>query len=157
MKHSIKSLKFIYFLAKYNSDNYPKVNVHNETYVGLDNKLIPLKILTKSKQTDTASVIMFPGASPDAEEHTGMLFLASIICKLGYNVLIPRIPPLKELELNSNSFDWVAHAYSEIIQRPDILKDKVIAMGLSFGGGVLLKNILIVCHCGGQSKSKSKY
>ena len=32
----------------------------------------------------------------------GMLFLGSIICKLGYNVLIPRIPPLKELKIKSD-------------------------------------------------------
>tara|TARA_B110000014_G_scaffold208758_1_gene160096 strand:- start:1157 stop:2224 length:1068 start_codon:yes stop_codon:yes gene_type:complete len=139
MKNSIKSLKFIYFLAKYNSDNYPKVNIENDSYIGLDNNSIPLKILTRPNKKDTTSVIIFPGASPDAEEHTGMLFLGSIICKLGYKVLIPRIPPLKELKLNSDSFDWVAHAYSKVIQRSDVKKDRVIAMALSFGGGVLLK------------------
>ena len=139
MKNSIKSLKFIYFLAKYNSENYPKVDIKNETYTGLDNSPVPLKILTRPNQIDKTSVIIFPGASPDAEEHSGMLFLSSIICKLGYKVLIPRIPPLKELKLNIDSFDWVAHAYSQIIQRTDISKDKIITMALSFGGGVLLK------------------
>ena len=102
MKNSIKSLKFIYFLAKYNSDNYPKVDIENDSYVGLDNNPVPLKILSRPNKKDTTSVIIIPGASPDAEEHTGMLFLGSIICKLGYKVLIPRIPPLKELKLKPN-------------------------------------------------------
>ena len=131
MKNSIKSLKFIYFLAKYNSENYPKVDIKNETYTGLDNNPVPLKILTRPNQIDKTSVIIFPGASPDAEEHSGMLFLSSIICKLGYKVLIPRIPPLKELKLNIDSFDWVAHAYSQIIERADIPKDKIITMAFT--------------------------
>ena len=121
----LKSLKFIYFLARYNPNKYPKVQVNDDSYKGLDNNKIPLKILTRGNTKDQNSIIIFPGASPDAEKHTGLLFLASIICKLGYKVFIPRIPPLKELKLNSECFDWFAHAYSEIINRDDISKDKV--------------------------------
>ena len=139
MRNILKSLKFIYYLAKFNQENYPKVNIKDEVYTGLDNKKIPLKLLTNSNKKDQISVIIFPGASPDAEEHKGMHFLGSIVCKLGYRVFIPRIPPLKELKLNQDCFDWFAHAYAEIINRDDISKDKVIVMGLSFGGALLLK------------------
>ena len=139
MINSFKSLKFIYFLAKYNPENYPQVHTKNEFYRGLDNNEIPLKILSRYNKQDKTSIIMFPGASPDAEEHTGMLFLGSIICKLGYRVFIPRIPPLKQLKLNDECFNWVAHSYTQIIQREGVSKDKIITMALSFGGGVLLK------------------
>jgi len=139
VKSAIKSLKFIYFLARYNPNKYPKVQVNDDNYKGLDNNKTPLKILTRGNTKDQNSIIIFPGASPDAEKHTGLLFLASIICKLGYKVFIPRIPPLKELKLNSKCFDWFSHAYSEIINREDILIHKVSTMALSFGGGLLLK------------------
>ena len=139
MKSAIKSLKFIYFLARYNPDKYPKVAINDEAYIGLDNNSIPLRILTSSNKKDQNSIIIFPGASPDAEKHTGLLFLSSIICKLGYKVFIPRIPPLKELKLNESCCDWFAHAYSEIIKRDDISINKLSTMALSFGGGLLLK------------------
>jgi len=139
VKNAIKSLKFIYFLARYNPDKYPKVTINDESYIGLDNSPIPLRILTRPNKKDQNSIIIFPGASPDAEKHTGLLFLASIICKLGYKVLIPRIPPLKELKLNESCYDWFAHAYSEIIKRDDISINKLSTMALSFGGGLLLK------------------
>ena len=79
-------------------------------------KDIELKILSRHNKNDQISVIIIPGASGDAEEHAGMLFLGSIICNLGYKVFIPRIPPLKELKLNKDCFEWVAHSYSEIIK-----------------------------------------
>ena len=139
MKNAIKPLKFIYFLARYNSDNYPKVKIKDESYIGLDSNQIPLRILTRPNKKDQDTIIIFPGASPDAEKHTGLLFLASIVCKLGYKVVVPRIPPLKELELNYKCCEWFAHAYSEIINRHDISKNKVSTMALSFGGGLLLR------------------
>ena len=139
MKNSFKSLKFIYSLARFNPENYPKVNITDDFYVGIDNSQIPIKILSRPNKNDCSTIIVFPGASPDAENHPGMLFLASIICKLGYKVIIPRIPPLKELKLNEQCFDWFAHAYQQILIREDIIKTKVSAMALSFGGAVLLK------------------
>jgi len=139
VKNAIKSLKFIYFLARHNPDNPPKVQVNNDSYKGLDSNKIPLKILIRNNKKDQNSIIIFPGASADGEKHAGLLFLASIICKLGYKVFIPRIPPLKELNLNRECFDWFAHAYSEIINRDDILKHKVSTIAVSFGGGLLLK------------------
>ena len=99
MKSSYKSLKFIISLARYNPKKYPKVNINDHSYLGLDKSDVPLKILTRPNKKDISSIIIFPGASPDAEKHEGMLYLGSIICSLGYKVLIPRIPPLKELKL----------------------------------------------------------
>ena len=139
MNSSFKSLKFIYSLARFNPEKYPKVNIVDDYYKGIDNEKIPLKILNRFNKNDNSIVIMFPGASPDAEKHQGMLFLGSIICKLGYKVIIPRIPPLKELKLNEKCFNWFSHAYEQIMLREDIKGGNVSAMALSFGGAVLLK------------------
>ena len=139
MKNIFKSLKFIYYLARFNPNNYPQVNIEDKIYKGVNNEDVPLKILTRKNKDDKTSVIMFPGASADAEKHPGMLFLASIVCKLGFKVFIPRIPPLKKLKINADCFNWFAHAYDEIINRDDVLKNKVISMALSFGGALLLK------------------
>ena len=142
MSYSLKSLKFIYYLARFNPEKYPKVDVVDDFYNGINGDSIPLKILDRFNKKSQLTIILFPGASPDAENHQGMLFLGSIICKLGYKVIIPRIPPLKELRLNEECFDWFAHAYGQIMLREDIIKNKVSAMALSFGGAVLLKSSL---------------
>ena len=142
MSYSLKSLKFIYYLARFNPEKYPKVDVVDDFYNGINGDSIPLKILDRFNKKSQSTIILFPGASPDAENHQGMLFLGSIICKLGYKVIIPRIPPLKELRLNEECFDWFAHAYGQIMLREDIIKNKVSAMALSFGGAVLLKSSL---------------
>ena len=139
MKYAVKSLKFIYSLARYNPENYPNVNIDDQNYLGLNGQKTKLRILSRPNQNDQNVMIIFPGASPDAEKHTGLLFLASIICKLGYKVIVPRIPPLKELKLDYECYDWFAHAYGEILLRNDVDKDKVSTMALSFGGGLLLK------------------
>ena len=138
MKNIIKSLKFILYLSKYSQDNYPKTNIIDDSYVGLDGNAIPLKILYRVNCNNKNTIIIFPGASSDAEKHPGMLFLGSIICKLGYRVIIPCIPPLKKLKIDESCFDWFAHAYSKIIERDDI-KKQVSAMALSFGGALLLR------------------
>ena len=137
MKNIFKSLKFILYLSKYNSDNYPKANILDDSYLGLDGKAVPLKILSRVDCNDKNTIIIFPGASSDAEKHPGMLFLGSIICKLGYQVIIPCIPPLKLLKIDETCFDWFAHAYSKIIDRNDV-KKQVSTMALSFGGAILL-------------------
>ena len=103
MKNIFKSLKFIYYLARFSPENYPQVNNQDVTYRGLDNQDIPLKLLTRKNKNDQWVVIMFPGASHNAEEHPGILFLGSIICELGFRVFIPRIPPLKQLKINLNN------------------------------------------------------
>ena len=48
-----------------------------------------------------------------------------VLRKLGFKVIVPRIPPLKELKLDHECYDWFAHAYSEILLRNDVDKDKV--------------------------------
>ena len=139
MKNTIRSFKFIYLLIRYNFDNYPKVLEFDDTFKGVDGHPIPLKILSRSQNFNPCAAIIFPGASPDAEKHKGMLYLGSIIANMGYTVYIPRIPPLKDLQLNKDCVNWFAHCYNELLERNSIDIKKLIVIGMSFGGGLLLK------------------
>jgi len=141
LKNSIKSLKFIYSIGRYNPDNYDysSIKITDDFYNGPNSNEIPLKILNRVGKTDASTIILFPGASPDAEKHKGMIFLGSIMCSLGYRIIIPRINPLMELKINEDCFDWFACAYDEILNRTDVNQNNVSAMAMSFGGAVLLK------------------
>ncbi|SVD66260.1 uncharacterized protein METZ01_LOCUS419114, partial [marine metagenome] len=112
-----------------------------ESYSGINGEATPLRIF-KPKKPNKTTFILFPGASPFAEEHPGMIGLATTIMNLGYNVFIPRIPPLKALSIKSENVEWFAKAYDEIINRNDVDKTNVTIIGISFGGSLLLKATL---------------
>ena len=79
MNSSLQSLKFIYYLARFNPEKYPKVHIIDDSYNGINGDSVPLKILQRFNKNSQSTIILFPGASPDAERHQGMLFLGSII------------------------------------------------------------------------------
>ena len=139
--HSHKqSLKYIFGIIK-NKDGTSAGQFVDESYLGVDDKSTPLRIF-KPKKAQKTTFILFPGASPFAEEHPGMIGLATTIMNLGYNVFIPRIPPLKALSITSENINWFAKAYEEIINRDDVDKTNVAIIGISFGGSLLLKATL---------------
>ena len=133
----LTSAKYIYSLIKYNQENPPKVNIVDGKYTGVNGKDVVLRMFIPEKRK-ILSIIIFPGASPFAEKHPGMVNLASIIAKLGYQVYIPRIPPLKLLDISEVNIEWFAHAYKEILKRPEINPNKVTITGISYGGSLLL-------------------
>ena len=104
----IVSSKYIYRLIRHKQDNPPKVKITDESYNGMNREDVPLRIFHPKKQ-DRLSFIIFPGASPFAEEHPGIINLGSIIASLGYKVFIPQIPPLKDLnitDINTSHKYW---------------------------------------------------
>ena len=117
------------------------IKVIDSSYSGLDGNQLPLKII-KSKNSLNRTLIIFPGASPTAEEHSGLLFLSSVLSDIGFNVYIPRMPLLKDLNISEDNVDWFSHGYSQLIKRDDIHGSKVSCMGVSFGGAILLKACL---------------
>ena len=68
----------------------------DETYKGLDNKNTIVRVF-KTSNLKAQSIIIFPGASPYAENHPGMIMLGNALRNAGYNVFLPRIPNLKNL------------------------------------------------------------
>tara|TARA_B100000029_G_scaffold362544_1_gene355567 strand:- start:185 stop:1252 length:1068 start_codon:yes stop_codon:yes gene_type:complete len=137
----IISLRYILLLIKHNQNNPPKVEIKDESYRGLDGTDVILRIF-KPKKRKRLSIIIFPGASPSAEKHPGIINLASIIAKLGYQVYIPRIPPLKKLNISEINIDWFAHAYEQILNRDEIDSNNVTITGISYGGSLLLNSSL---------------
>ena len=113
----------------------------DESYVGLDGNSTALRIFKHSKAKRT-NFILFPGASPFAEKHPGMIGLGTTIKNLGYNVFIPRIPPLKELNIGPINVKWFAHAYEEIMNLYNLDSKNIAVVGISFGGSLLLKALL---------------
>ena len=108
----ITSLIYIYSLIKYNQDNPPKIEFSDEYYEGPNGEDTPLRIF-HPKKAKKLSVIIFPGASPFAEKHPGMINLAGIIASMGYKVFIPRIAPLKSLDITDVNIEWFANAYQK--------------------------------------------
>ncbi len=137
----ITASKYIYNLIKHNQDNPPKIKYSDEYYKGPSGEDVPLRIFHPKKEKKL-SVIIFPGASPFAEEHPGMINLASIIAKLGYKVFIPRITPLKNLDITDVNAEWFANAYEKISKRDDIDSTCIAITGISFGGSLLLNSML---------------
>ena len=136
----IQSLKYIYGVIK-NKDGASTGQFKDESYSGINGEPTRLRIF-KTPNPKKITFILFPGASPFAEEHPGMIGLATTIMNLGYNVFIPRIPPLKALSIKSENVEWFARAYNEIINRNDVDKTNVTIVGISFGGSILLKATL---------------
>ena len=140
-KSHLIACQYIIKLIKHKPENPPKVKITDDFYSGVNGEDVPLRIF-HPKKTKKISMIIFPGASPTAEKHPGIINLASITASLGYKVFIPRIPPLKDLNITDININWFAHAYAELIQRNDINPNEVTVTGISFGGSLLLNSIL---------------
>ena len=109
-----------------------------EQYLGIDNNQIPMRIYYSRKYTHKTA-ILFLGASPDGEQHKAINYLAKILTKFGYNVFIPRIPPLMQLDISNKNVAWITYLYELIQLRQDVNSEHIIAVGISYGGGMLLK------------------
>ena len=141
IKSYIRAIKYVKSLATFKEENIPLIKYNDETYEGLDGtKTIVRVFYTKNKSSQ--SVIIFPGASPYAENHPGMIMLGSALRDAGYNVYLPRIPPLKNLILEKENIDWFAHCYQELATHKIQAKNNIMIVGLSYGGASLLKATL---------------
>ena len=137
----IRAIKYVYSLATFKEENIPNLKFSDEYYTGLDNKDTIVRVFYSNKKSNQ-SIIIFPGASPYAEEHPGMMMLGSSLRSAGYNVYLPRIPALKKLILEKENIDWFAHCYQQIIRNKIGLKDNIMIVGLSYGGASLLRATL---------------
>jgi len=133
----IKSFKYIVSLVRFNEDKIKTLHFKDESYKGLNGENVELRIFYSTKQ-NAQSIIIFPGASPYAEEHPGMIMLGDALRNAGYNVFLPRIPNLKKLILVKENVDWFAHCYNELLKHESI-DGNIIVVGLSYGGANLLK------------------
>ena len=132
------SIKYVTSLLRASSSKPSKIKAVDSYYSGLDSEQLQLKIFRSPKPLDR-SIILYPGASPLAEEHPSMIFLASTLAEIGFNVYIPRIPLLKKLDISEKNIQWFDNAYEQISLLDEVKDSKVSCMGVSYGGAILLK------------------
>jgi len=137
IKSYYKSTKYILNLVKFNENQIKSIKYNDEHYLGLNSEKVPLRIFY-SNNKNSQSVFIFPGASPYAENHPGMIMLANALRNIGYNVFLPRIPNLKKLLIVKENVAWFSHCYQELLKHPNA-STKVMVVGMSYGGANLLK------------------
>lgn len=137
LKSYYKSIRYILNLVKFNEDNIESIKYQDESYLGLDQIKTPVRVFY-SQNKNAQSVFIFPGASPYAENHPGMIMLANALRNVGYNVYLPRIPNLKKLLIVKDNVDWFSHCYKELLKHTKV-NGKVMVVGMSYGGANLLK------------------
>ena len=141
IKSYIRAIKYVISLATFKEENISTLEFSDEYYVGLNGEDTIVRIFYSKKKSDQ-SIIIFPGASPYAEEHPGMMMLGSSLRNAGYNVYLPRIPALKNLILEKENIDWFAHCYQELVKNKIEFKNNIMIVGLSYGGALLLRATL---------------
>ncbi len=141
IKSYVKAAGFIFKLVQ-NKETVPAdTSVKDSTYPGISGEDVPLKIITNSTTTKDV-VILYPGASPYAEYHPKMLALGAVLAESGFQVFIPRIPPLKELDITEENIQWFNHFYNWVLEKQKVPAEKIAMVGLSYGGGLMLKSLL---------------
>ena len=121
--------------GKISEKNY---TLKKEEYKGIDNNNTPMRIYYSKRYTHKTAII-FLGASPDGEKHKALNYLAKALTHFGYNVFMPRIPPLMKLDISNQNVDWIKHIYQMVQSREEVNPNYIAAVGISYGGGMLLK------------------
>ena len=71
-----------------------------------------------------------------------MVMLGRLLAQAGFTVYIPRIPPLKNLDISEINVQWFAHFYQWILEIEKVNPHQTIMVGISYGGGIMLKTLL---------------
>lgn len=136
-----KSLSLIKALITYKYNGSYGVSINNILYDGLDKNPTPIKHF-KYKTKSKHYLIIYPGASHGAEEHESLHTLGLGFARIGYEVYVPRIPPLKALQISDDVVEWMAYFYSWFLKNIHSDNTNISVMGVSFGGAMVLKTSL---------------
>ena len=136
-----QSIRFVYSLLKYNLETPASTSINNQNYDGLQGESPPVKIIVPQKP-DGKVVILYPGASPYAEKHPKILKLGTLLAQIGYTVFIPRIPPLKNLDISEVNVSWFIHFYRWLLDVKKVEAQQTAMVGISYGGGMMLKALI---------------
>ena len=137
----IRAIKYIIALVKFKEDKINLIDFKDEIYKGLDGKDVIVRVFYTNKKY-AQSIIIFPGASPYAEEHPKMQMLGIILAQNGYKVFIPRIPPLKILDISVVNVEWFICFYQWVLNKYHLESQNITMIGTSYGGGIMLKAYL---------------
>lgn len=134
----IKAVKVIFTLTTYNYRKPKKVTIVDDFYPGNNNEKIPYKLF-KPNIAEKHNLVIYPGASPFAEEHPGMIMLGSAFARAGYTTYMPRIPLLKELKLSDELIQSFHHFYNWLLNEKKMDHNDISVVGMSFSGALILK------------------
>lgn len=135
----IPALKILGGLGR-EEDQPPRGIVEEKlTYPGPEGETVPYRSFNPAgnyRQT----VIIFPGASPFAEDHPGLIKLGRALAAGGITAIAPRIPPLKILQLREDIQGYFIHFYHWYLDKHP--GEKVSTAGLSYGGSTVMSMVL---------------
>ena len=86
-------------MLTYREDKKYSIKIDIHQYDGLNGENSPVKVITPLNYRNK-TIILYPGASPYAEKHPKIEMLGVSLAQNGYKVFIPRIPPLKRLDIS---------------------------------------------------------
>lgn len=138
LKNLYRAILIVAGLVRYRKTCPKNVREANETYPGLNGHETPMKAFYPKKPSGH-TIIIYPGASPHAEEHPGMITVGRSMARAGYLAFLPRIPLLKQLRLEEEILDWVVHFYTWLLTREGVEPGRITPVGMSFGGALILK------------------
>ena len=136
-----QSIRFVNSLLRFNEETSASTIINNQNYDGLQGECPPVKIIVPQKP-DGRVLILYPGASPYAEEHPKILILGTLLAQIGFTVYIPRIPPLKNLDISEVNVGWFIHFYQWLLDVKKVEAQQTAMVGISYGGGLMLKALL---------------
>jgi len=123
---------------RYNIDSYSSLKDNIKFYKGINGENPPVRVLTPQNHGGRVATI-FPGASPDGENHPKMLMLGQVLTRNGFKVYIPRIPPLTNLDITIINIQWFTYFYNWIINSEKVDPRHILMVGISYGGGLMLR------------------
>ena len=129
------------FLLTYREGRSYAPKIETSHYEGLNGTCPPVKIISQLKYRKKI-IILYPGASPYAEKHPKMEMLGIALAKNGYKVFIPRIPPLKKLDISVVNVKWFIFFYQWLLDVHQLDPKNIVMVGISYGGGIMLKACL---------------
>ena len=125
-------------LLTYRESKSYSPKIETSQYEGLNGVCPPVKIISPLKYRKKV-IILYPGASPYAEEHSKLHMLGIALARNNYKVFIPRIPPLKRLDISAVNVEWFICFYKWLIDKHQLEPQNIAIAGMSYGGGIMLK------------------
>ncbi len=106
-----------------------------------DNGLeLTLRVYQPAKShTPLPAIIIYHGATPKGIEHPAMNLLARNMARLGIRVFLPELPKLQQLYFNEETYPRIIRIFNMVAEKSDVITNKILIMGVSFSGGVIVK------------------
>ena len=117
----------------------PDVTVETEYYMDKSGKKQPLRVHHPPSRGTRPAVIIYHGASPKGEEHPEVNRIANHLAKIGFRIFLPRLPHLKNVLVRDETVERIVGIFEVILGRKDVDPNRIVVVGLSFAGGLLIK------------------